>query len=167
MIATEILEEALTLTEAVTVAERLGHPLDRNNLTRYAFAGRLLARKSGGTWLTTRSALRDLIVSLESETRGRPRQVRIGKRVARYTRTPELVEQLGEIQELRTRLRSHKLAASQEARMWKELTTSAIYHTNRMEGNALTFQEAAAVIEQYRRNQAAGAGDTGNGERSE
>jgi hypothetical protein len=162
MIATEILEEALTLTEAVTVAERLGHPLDRNNLTRYATEGRLLARKSGGTWLTTRSALRDLIVSLESETRGRPRQVRIGKRVAQYTRTPALVERLGEIQRLRSQLRSHKLSASQEARLWKELTTSAIYHTNRMEGNALSFQEAAAIIEQYREHPATAVADTSN-----
>ncbi len=153
MIATEILEEALTLTEAVTVAEHLGHPMDRNNLTRYAAEGRLLARKSGGTWLTTRSSLRDLIVSLERETRGRPRQVRLGKRVVRFTRTPELVARLGEIQRLRATLRSHKLSVTQEARLWKDLTTTAIYHTNRMEGNALSFEEGAAIIDQYRQNQ--------------
>ncbi len=154
MIATEILEEALTLTEAVTIAQRLGHPLDRNNLARYAAEGRLLARKSGGTWLTTRSALRDLIVSLESETRGRRRQVIIGKRVARYARTPELVERLGEIQRLRSRLRSRKLSATQEARLWNELTARAIYHTNRVEGNALSFKEASAIIEEYQKHQA-------------
>ena len=76
MVTTRVLEEVLTLTEAVTVADRLGHPLDRNNLVRYAKEGRLVARKSGGTWLTTRAAVRDLVVSLEAEKRGRPRQLR-------------------------------------------------------------------------------------------
>jgi|SRR5581483_4238375 len=153
MVTAEILEEALTLTEAVSVAEKLGHSLDRNNLARYAAEGRLPARKSGGTWLTTRSALRDLIVSLEGETRGRPRLVRIGKRFARYTRTPELVARLEEIQRLRVKLRTRKLSARQEARFWKELSAAAIYHTNRMEGNALSFEEATAIIEQQRKQQ--------------
>lgn len=166
MIATEILEEALTLTEAVKVAEWLGHPLDRNNLTRYATEGRLLARKSGSTWLTTRSALRDLIVSLESETRGRPRQVRIGKRIARYTRTPELVERLGQIQHLRTTLRARRLSSSQEARLWKDLSASAIYYSNRMEGNALSFEQAATIIAQYRQTQASTNPDTKSADRT-
>ncbi len=152
MIANEILEETLTLTEAVDVAERLGHPLDRSNLTRYATEGRLVARKSGGTWLTTRTALRDLVVALEGETRGRPRKIGLGKRTLKYTRAPELIQMLEEIQRTRAALRSRKLSVTQETRLWDDLTTRAIYHTNRMEGNPLSFQEAAAVIEQHRQS---------------
>ena len=67
---------------------------------RYAQEGRLAARKSGGTWLTTWASLRDLVVSLEAETRGRPRKLRLSpKRVVHYTRTPELVSTLAEIQQ--------------------------------------------------------------------
>jgi len=151
MVTTQVLEEVLTLAEAVNVAERLGHPLDRNNLVRYAKEGRLAARKSGGTWLTTRAAVRDLVVSLEAEKRGRPRKLHLApSRVVRYTRTPELVSALTDIQRLRAALRETKLSVEREVQLWEELSTAAIYHTNRLEGNALTFEEAQAVIDEYR-----------------
>ena len=156
MVTAQVLEEVLTLTEAVTVAERLGHPLDRNNLVRYAQEGRLVARKSGGTWLTTRAAVRDLVVSLEAEKRGRPRQLRLAPgRVVRYTRTPELVSTLMDIQHLRSVLREEKLPAEQEAQLWEELSTAAIYHIPHLAGNALTFDEAKAVIDEHRQRQRA------------
>ena len=156
MMTPEILDEVLTLTEAVTNAERLGHPIDRGNLIRYAQSGRLSARKSGGTWLTTRTALRDLVVSLEAETRGRPRPVRLSsKRTIRYTRTPELLSALKDIQRLRGALRDQPLLAEQEARLWEELTTQAVYHTNHLEGNLLTFEEAQAVIDEHRQRKKA------------
>ena len=168
MVTTQVLEEVLTLTEAVTVADRLGHPLDRNNLVRYAKEGRLVARKSGGTWLTTRAAVRDLVVSLEAEKRGRPRQLRLAPgRVVRYTRTPELVSTLTDIQDLRTALRQQKLTAEREAQLWEELSTAAIYHTTRLEGNALTFDEAKAVIEEHRRRESRDDSGSGNKRRVE
>lgn len=151
MVINHVLDEVLTVAEAVAVAVRLGHPVDRNNLVRYAKEGRLVARKSGGTWLTTRSAVRDLIVSLETEKRGRPRKLQLlPKRIARYTRTPELVVALKDIQRLRTSLRERVLPAEREAQLWEDLTTAAVYHTNRLEGNSLTFEEAKAVIDEYR-----------------
>lgn len=151
MVAAQVLDEALTLAEAAAVAERLGHPLDRNNLVRYAKEGRLVARKSGGTWLTTRASVRDLIVSLEAEKRGRPRKLRLARgRIARHTRTPELVSALTDIQRLRAALRGRTLSAEKEARLWEALTTSAIFHTNHLEGNPLTFEEAKGVIDEYR-----------------
>jgi hypothetical protein len=151
MATAQILEEVLTLAEAVGIAEHLGHPLDRNNLIRYAKEGRLVARKSGGTWLTTRAALRDLVVSLESETRGRPRRLHLAPgRIVQYSRTPELLSALADIQRLRTTLRDQRLSAEREARLWEDLTTAAIYHTNHLEGNELTFEEATAVITEHR-----------------
>jgi hypothetical protein len=160
MVTTQVLEEVLTLAEAVNVAERLGHPLDRNNLVRYAKEGRLTARKSGGTWLTTRAAVRDLVVSLEAEKRGRPRKLHLAPgRVVRYTRTPELVSALTDIQRLRAALREKKLSAEREAQLWEELSTTAIYHTNRLEGNALTFEEAKAVIDEYRQRKKGASAD--------
>lgn len=160
MLTNQVLDEVLTVAEAVEVAERLGHPVDRNNLVRYAKEGRLAARKSGGTWLTTRAAVRDLIVSLESETRGRPRKLRLSpKRLVRYTRTPELISTLQDIQRLRTTLRERALPADREAQMWDDLTTAAIYHTNRLEGNQLTFDEAKVVIDEYRQRKRASSSD--------
>lgn len=151
MATAQILEEVLTLAEAVVIAEHLGHPLDRNNLIRYAKEGRLVARKSGGTWLTTRSALRDLVVSLESETRGRPRRLHLAPgRIVQYSRTPELVSALADIQHLRSTLRAKRLSAEHEARLWEDLTTAAVYHTNHLEGNELTFDEAKAIIIEHR-----------------
>ncbi|HLE62728.1 MAG TPA: hypothetical protein VI750_06310 [Pyrinomonadaceae bacterium] len=156
MLTTQVLDEVLTVAEAVEVAERMGHPVDRNNLVHYAKDGRLVARKSGGTWLTTRSAVRDLIVSLETETRGRPRKLRLSpKRIVRYTRTPELVSALQDIQRLRATLRDQALPAEREAQLWDDLTTAAVYHTNHLEGNQLTFDEAKVVIEEYRQRKKA------------
>jgi hypothetical protein len=156
MTETQVLEEVLTLAEAVAVAKHLGHPLDRNNLVRYVKSRRLAARKSGGTWLTTRSAVRTLVISLEAERRGRPRKLHLGsKQVVRYTRTPELVTALQEIQDLRAMLRQKSLSANVESRLWNELTTAAIYHTNHLEGNPLTFEEATAVIDEYRQRRSA------------
>jgi len=150
MLDAQMLSEVVTLGEAVELARRLGHPLDRANLTRYAQSGRLAARKSKGTWLTTRSAVRDLVVSLEADARGRPRPVKIRRLAIAYRRTPELAASLKRIQEAREALRARKLSPAREARLWDELTTEAIYHTNRLEGNALTFEEAKAVIEAQR-----------------
>jgi hypothetical protein len=153
MATAEILEEVLTLSEAATVAEHFGHPIDRNNLIRYAKEGRLQSRKSGGTWLTTRSAVRALILSLEAETRGRPRKLRLSPgRTIRYTRTPELLANLADIQRLRAELREMKLGPEQERQLWDDLTTRAVYHTTHLEGNELTFEEAKAVIDAHRQS---------------
>ena len=149
MLETQILNEVVTLGEAVELAKQLGHPLDRANLARYAQSGRLAARKSKGTWLTTRGAMRDLVVSLEAEARGRPRPVKIRRLAITYNRTPELAASLKRIQETREALRAKKLPSAREAQLWDELTTEAIYHTNRLEGNPLTFEEAQAVIEAH------------------
>jgi len=70
--------------------------------------------------------------------------------VVRYTRTPELVSTLTDIQHLRTALREEKLSAEQEAQLWEELSTAAIYHATHLESNALTFDEAKAVIDEHR-----------------
>lgn len=146
MLANQILGEVVTLGEAAELAQRMGHPLDRANLMRYAQAGRLMARKSKGTWLTTRSAVRGLVVSLETEARGRPRPIKICQLAASYRRTPELVNSLERLQAAREALRAQTLPPTREAQLWDELTTEAIYHTNRLEGNPLTFEEGQAVI---------------------
>ncbi|MBN1888953.1 MAG: hypothetical protein JW850_13245 [Thermoflexales bacterium] len=147
MLVSQMLNEVVTLAEAVDLAERLGHPLDRANLMRYAQAGRLTARKSKGTWLTTRGAVCDLVVALDAESRGRPRHVKIDRLAVTYNRTPELLASLKRIQEARQALRGRALPPAREAELWDQLTTEAIYHTHRLEGNSLTFEEAQAVIE--------------------
>lgn len=115
--------------------------------------GRFQSRKSGGTWLTTRSAVRALILSLESETRGRPRKLCLSPgRAIRYTRTPELLANLADIQRLRAQLREMKLGPEQERQLWDDLTTQAVYHTTHLEGNELTFEEAKAVIDAHRQS---------------
>jgi len=152
MLETQILNEVVTLGEAVELAKQLGHPLDRANLARYAQSGRLAARKSKGTWLTTRGAMRDLVVSLEAEARGRPRPVKIRRLAITYSRTPELAASLKRIQEAREALRARKLLPTREAQLWDKLTTEAIYHTNQLEGNSLTYEEARAVIEAHRQS---------------
>ena len=99
-----------------------------------------------------RMSSRDLILSLEIEVRGRPRQIRIGQqRLVSYSRTPELVAALNEIQRLREDIRIKNLSPEKEKRLWDELTTRAVYHTNHLEGNPLTFEEAKAVIDEYQR----------------
>ncbi|MEW5873300.1 MAG: hypothetical protein AB1894_28835 [Chloroflexota bacterium] len=153
MVSTNILSEVLTLAEAVVLSRWFGHPLDRANLVRYAQDGRLAARKSSGTWLTTRSALRQLILALETESRGRPRRVHLSKdRTVVYNRSPELAAALAGIQELRQELRAEALPPEQEAHLWNALEARAIYHTNHLEGNLLTFEDAQAIIEAQRAN---------------
>jgi hypothetical protein len=49
----------------------------------------------------------------------------------------------------RTALRAEKRSAERQAQLWEELITAAIYHTNRLERRALTFDEAKAVIDEY------------------
>jgi DNA repair ATPase RecN len=147
MIVGQALYEVMTLAEAVKLSRLLGHPVDRANLLRYAQEGRLSARKSAGTWLTTRSALRDLVISLETQTRGRPRQVRLGEgRSVSYSLTPELATTLQEIEQLH----SQALEPEQEQQLLDELNERAVYHTNHLEGNELTYEEAQAVIREYR-----------------
>jgi len=154
MIVGQVLNEVMTLAEAVKLSRLLGHPVDRANLLRYAQEGRLTARKSAGTWLTTRSAVRDLVVSLESHTRGRPRQVRLGEgRSVRYSLTPELTATMQEIEQLQTALRSQTLEPEQEQQLLDELSAVAVYHTNHLEGNDLTYEEAKTVIDAYRQEQ--------------
>lgn len=151
MLTDQMLTEVVTIGEAIELAKRLGHPLDRANLMRYAQKGRLTARKSKGTWLTTRSAVRDLVVSLEAESRGRPRPVQVRQLAIKYTRTPALVASLKRIQETRETLRTRALSPERETQLWDELTTQAVYHTNHLEGNPLTFEEARAVIEAHKK----------------
>ncbi len=154
MIAGQVLNEVMTIAEAVQLSRLLGHPVDRANLLRYAQEGRLTARKSAGTWLTTRSALRDLVVSLETQPRGRPRQVRLGEgRSIGYSLTPELAAALQEIEQLQTALRDQTIEPAQEQQLLDELNARAVYHTNHLEGNELTYEEAKAVIEAYRQEQ--------------
>ena len=154
MIAGQMLNEVMTLAEAVHLARLLGHPVDRANLLRYAQEGRLPARKSAGTWLTTRSALRELVVSLETQARGRPRQVRLGEeRSVHYSLTPELAAALQEIEQLQTALRDQSLEPAQEQQLLDELNARAVYHTNHLEGNELSYEEAKTVIEAYRQEQ--------------
>jgi hypothetical protein len=154
MIAGQVLNEVMTLAEAVKLSRLLGHPVDRANLLRYAQDGRLVARKSAGTWLTTRSALRELVVSLETQTRGRPRQVHLSEgRAVSYSLTPELVTALQEIKQLQAALRNQALEPEQEQQLLDELNTRAIYHTNHLEGNELTYDEAKTIIEAYRQEQ--------------
>ena len=151
MLTDQMLSEVVTIGEAIELAKRLGHPLDRANLMRYAQKGRLAARKSKGTWLTTRSAVRDLVVSLEAESRGRPRPVKVHRLAVKYTRTPALITSLKRIQEARETLRTHTLPPEREAQLWDELTMQAIYHTGLLEGNHLTFEEARVVIEAHKK----------------
>jgi hypothetical protein len=140
----------MTLAEAVRLSRLLGHPVDRANLLRYAQEGRLTARKSAGTWLTTRSALRDLVISLETQTRGRPRHVRLAEgRSVQYSITPELATTFHEIELLQSALRSQTLEPEQEQQLLDELNARAVYHTNHLEGNELTYEEAKRVIGEY------------------
>jgi hypothetical protein len=57
---------------------------------------------------------------------------------------------LKQIQETRQALRGRTLSSTREAELWDQLTTEAVYHTNRLEGNMLTFEEAQAVIEAHK-----------------
>ena len=102
MLTQQALVEVVTLPEAVALAERLGYSLDRSNLLRYARSGRLIARKSQGTWLTTRSALKALVVELALQPRGRPRAAEPAW--ATVEPSPDLVATLAEIDDLKAQV---------------------------------------------------------------
>jgi hypothetical protein len=147
MVTQEVLREVVTLPEASDLAVAMGYGLDRSNLLRYARAGRLPARKSGGTWLTTRSAVQALIVELAGETRGRPRTL-----VTPWTEvsmSPELTETLAEIDHLRSELAQQARSPEDEEHLRRELTVEAIYHSNRIEGNQLSLPEVRAIVNAF------------------
>ncbi len=141
------LHEVVTLPEASKLATTMGYGLDRSNLLRYARAGRLVARKSGGTWLTTRSAVQALIVELSGETRGRPRT--FSTPWAEVSMSPELAEALAEIDYLRGELAQQTRNPAEEQRLRRALTVEAIYHSNHIEGNQLSLPEVRAIVEAF------------------
>lgn len=147
MLANRILEEVITLPEAATLAGHMGYTLDRSNLLRHARSGRLLARKSEGTWLTTRAAVQALVLELATETRGRPR--RHMPDWADVQLTPELLATLDEIDSLRAELEARPLSEAEKEKLHRELTIEAIYHTNHIEGNSLTLPEVRAIVEAF------------------
>jgi Fic family protein len=67
-----------------------------------------------------------------------------------YSLTPELAATLQEIEQLQTALRSQQLEPEQEQQLLDELNARAVYHTNHLEGNELSYEEAKAVIEACR-----------------
>ena len=141
------LQEVVTLPEASKLTATMGYGLDRSNLLRYARAGRLMARKSGGTWLTTRSAVQALILELAGETRGRPRTLLTPW--TEVSMSPELTETLAEIDHLRAELAQQIRTPAEEEHLRRELTVEAIYHSNRIEGNQLSLPEVRAVVEAF------------------
>lgn len=147
MLTQQALVEVVTLPEAVALAERLGYSLDRSNLLRYARSGRLIARKSQGTWLTTRSALKALVVELALQPRGRPRAAE--PVWATVEPSPDLVATLAEIDDLKAQVGARERSVADAERLRRELTVEAIYHTNRIEGNPLTLPEVRAVVEAF------------------
>lgn len=142
------LQEVVTLPEASALAATLGYGLDRSNLLRYARDGRLVARKSAGTWLTTRSAVQALILELASESRGRPR-AQATPPWAEIAMSPKLAATLEEIDHLRAELAQQTRSQADEEHLRRELTVEAIYHTNRIEGNQLTLPEVRAIVEAF------------------
>ena len=147
MLTQQALEEVVTLPEAVILARRLGYALDRSNLLRYARSGRLIARKSQGTWLTTRSALQALTIELALQPRGRPRAAE--PTWAAVEPNTELTAILAEIDDLKAQINARERSADETERLRRELTVEAIYHTNRIEGNPLTLPEVRAVVEAF------------------
>ncbi len=152
MLTHQALHEVITLSEASELAARWRHPIDRGNLLRYAQSGRLTARKSKGTWLTTRHALRRLIEELEEEPRGRPRIISPPSAVIAFNTDDELNDILVQVRRLQAELQDQSLSPEQESTLWDELTAEAVYYTNRIEGNRLTWEEARQVIEEARRH---------------
>lgn len=147
MIVQDVLEEVITLPEAVDLAEEIGYSLDRSNLARYAQNGRLVARKSRGTWLTTRSALQALIVELAGEQRGRPRpQIPAW---AQVELTPDLLGSLKAIDEQVADLAAHSRAPDEQDHVQRELIVEAIYHSNRIEGNHLSLPEVCSLVKAF------------------
>jgi hypothetical protein len=147
MIVQEILEEVVTLPEAATIATNMGYTLDRSNLLRYAQSGRLMARKSEGTWLTTRSALQALILELAAQPRGRPRTE--APDWATFEMTPELAMTLAEIDKLREQVSAVERSPAEKEQLHRDLTVEAIYHTNRIEGNRLSLPEVRVVVQAF------------------
>lgn len=145
MIVNDLLREVITLPEAVEVAARLGYKLDRSNLLRSAQSGRLVARKSVGTWLTTRTAVQELVLELATEERGRPRPT--VPAWADVQITPELADVLEEIDLLRQQLDTTSRQPAEEERIRRELTIEAIYHTNHLAGNSLSLPEVRSIVE--------------------
>ena len=145
MIVNDILSEVVTLPEAVDVAARMGYKLHRTNLLRNAQSGRLAARKSMGTWLTTRAAVQELVIELATEERGRPRSAI--PTWADVKITPELTSVLTEIDLLRQQIAATPRQPAEEARLRRELTIEAIYHTNHLAGNSLSLPEVRAIVE--------------------
>ena len=145
MMIPHILEEVVTLPEAATIASQMGYALDRSNLLRYAHSGRLIARKSEGAWLTTRSALRALIAELALAPRGRPRQE--SPTWAQVETTTNLGATLAAIDDLRVQLAAQKRTEAERIQLRRELTVEAIYRTNRIEGNQLSLHEVRAIVE--------------------
>jgi hypothetical protein len=153
MLACQILEEVITLPEGSVLAGKMGYALDRSNLLRYARSGRLVARKSQGAWLTTRSALQALIVELAAEARGRPRPaLSAGAETPAWATVeiaPDVAASLAEIDALRSELAGQPHSPAERERLRRELTVEAIYHTNRIEGNLLSLPEVRTVIEAF------------------
>jgi hypothetical protein len=147
MLVREVLEEVITLPEAAELSEEMGYALDRANLVRYAQDGRLMARKSRGTWLTTRSALQALILEFSRKQRGRPRPQ--SPNWAEVELTPSLLSTLDAIDERVTALNATVRSPEEQAQLHRELTVEAIYHTNRIEGNALSLPEVRALVEAF------------------
>jgi len=147
MLSQNVLQEVVTLPEASALTQRLGYGLDRSNLLRYARAGRLVARKSGGTWLTTRSAVQALILELSGETRGRPRSQPAAW--PDVSMSPELLEALAVVDDLKSKLAQTDRSPDEMDRRRRELTVEAIYHTNRIEGNQLSLPEVREIVEAF------------------
>lgn len=147
MIVQEILEEVVTLPEAAIIATNMGYNLDRSNLLRYAQAGRLVARKSEGTWLTTRSALQALILELAAQPRGRPRAE--APDWATFEMTPELAATLAKIDKLREQVSAIERPTAEREQLHRDLTIEAIYHTNRIEGNRLSLPEVRVIVDAF------------------
>ncbi len=147
MLVTEVLQEVVTLPEAVMFSHELGYELDRSNLRRYAKSGRLLARKSHGTWLTTRSAIQALILDIATEVRGRPRLD--APDWAIVSTTPEIERTLAQIDELQSQINQIQRSEAEYEQFRQTLIVEAIYHTNRIEGNRLSLPEVRAVVEAF------------------
>lgn len=145
MTVKEILSEVITLPEAVDIAAQMGYKLDRSNLLRSAQVGRLAARKSVGTWLTTRTAVQKLVIDLATEDRGRPRPV--VPIWADVQMTPELAGVLEEIDQLRQQIAATPRQPEEEDRLRQELTIEAIYHTSHLAGNSLSLPEVRTIVE--------------------
>jgi hypothetical protein len=147
MTLNEVLHEVVTLPEASKIANKMGYSLDRSNLLRYAQSGRLIARKSQGTWLTTRSALQALMAELARESRGRPRTSEPAW--AEVSVSPELTATLAQIDDLRSKIDATEAFTADQHHLRRELLVEAIYHTNHIEGNPLSLPRVREIVEEY------------------